>query len=188
MLRFLDAGESHGLGIVTIIEGLPAGLMLGKGDIEHELSRRRLGYGRGSRMQLEKDEAEILSGVRLGLSLGSPIAVLVRNAESEKWRERMRPEGTRDVPDATSPRPGHADLAGAVKYGTRDLRDIIERSSARATVGRVITGACAKSFLIKLGISIFSHVLSIGSVRVKDEEDCSDPRQKGKSVPESNKY
>jgi len=169
-LRFLDAGESHGPGITTIIEGVPYGLPLSAQEIEKELSRRRLGYGRGPRMALEKDEVEIVGGVRLGLTLGSPLALLVRNTEFASWKEIMGQEGKakEGIEKLTRPRPGHADLPGAIKYGTKDIRDILERASARATVGRVCAGAVAKKLLSSLDVQVYSHVLSVGPVRVEE--------------------
>jgi chorismate synthase len=162
MLRYLDAGESHGKGMVCIVEGLPYGLPLRAADIEHDMARRRLGYGRGARMGLERDKVEMLSGVRAGLTLGSPVAMLVMNAEYAKWSGVMAAEGDKTAEPLTALRPGHADLAGALKYGTRDLRDILERASARETVGRVCAGAAAGRLLCELGITIYSHVLEVG--------------------------
>ncbi len=167
MLRFLDAGESHGKGIVTIVEGLPHGVMLSEADIENELSRRRLGYGRSPRMQLEADRAEIISGVRYGITVGSPVAVQVVNAEYEKWKRLMPLEAGDKESVMTMLRPGHADLAGALKYGTRDVRDVLERASARETVGRVCAGAVAKRILVELGITVCSHVIAIGCVQAE---------------------
>ena len=163
-MRFLDAGESHGRGMVAIVEGLPYGLRISASYIEEELARRRLGYGRSGRMALEGDRVEILSGVRSGVTLGSPVTMLVMNAEYEKWRQVMPLEGGGRVERITAPRPGHADLAGAIKYGTRDIRDIMERSSARETVGRVCAGSLAKAFLAEMDIAVCSHVLAVGGV------------------------
>lgn len=171
MLRFLDAGESHGRGIAVIIEGLPYGVPFSAERAEEELRRRRLGYGRGPRMALEKDMVEIISGVRLGKTLGSPVCMLVRNAEWEKWKEIMDPDKRTDAFEpVTTPRPGHADLPGCIKYGTKDVRDILERASARETVGRVCAGALAKSLLEQFGIMIGSHVVRIGSVAAEKRE------------------
>ncbi|MBN2027769.1 MAG: chorismate synthase [Actinobacteria bacterium] len=164
MLRFLDAGESHGIGIVTIVEGMPYGVPVGASDIGGELARRRLGYGRGERMRLESDKAEILSGIRNGMTLGSPVAIRVMNAEYAKWKQTMSREKIPDVDALTMLRPGHADMAGALKYGTRDVRDILERASARETVGRVCAGSLAKRILTELEIAIGSHVVAIGGV------------------------
>ncbi len=169
-MRFLDAGESHGFGIITIVEGMPMGIPVSREFLESELARRRLGYGRGARMSLEKDKVEILSGVRGGRTLGSPVAMLVRNAEYKKWMKIMSPGGDVEVEPLTRPRPGHADLAGVLKYGTRDIRDILERSSARETVGRVCAGALAKSLLAGFDIHVHSHILQVGEVRVPDRK------------------
>ncbi len=171
MLRFLDAGESHGAGMVTVVEGMPMGVPVTRRYVESELARRRLGYGRGPRMSLERDRVEILSGVRDGRTLGSPVALLVRNAERRKWSRVMSAEEGVEAEPLTRPRPGHADLAGALKYGTRDIRDILERSSARETVGRVCVGALAKSLLACFDIHVRSHVLQVGTVRVPESED-----------------
>ena len=168
MLRFLDAGESHGPGIVAIVEGVPYGVPIGAACIEKELARRRLGYGRGARMELEKDKVEILGGVRGGRTLGGPVSMLVRNAEYERWKEAMPVEGEVRAEPVTAPRPGHADLPGALKYGTHDARDILERSSARETVGRVCAGALAKSLLQCFEIEIRSHVVQVGGVKVPE--------------------
>jgi chorismate synthase len=164
MLRYLNAGESHGRGIVCVVEGMPRGVSLQAAYVEKELARRRLGYGRGARMSLEQDRVELISGVRAGSTLGSPIAMLVLNAEFEKWQETMAVEGETGADMLTAPRPGHADLAGALKYGTHDVRDILERASARETVGRVCAGAVAKRLLGELGITVYSHVLEVGGI------------------------
>ncbi|MEW6553164.1 MAG: chorismate synthase [Actinomycetota bacterium] len=171
MLRYLDAGESHGKGIACIIEGMPGGLPLTASYIEDELGRRRLGYGRGARMGLEQDRVEVISGIRAGRTLGSPITLLVLNAEFDGWREVMAVEGEVRVEAVTAPRPGHADLAGALKYGTRDIRDILERASARETVGRVCAGSVAKRLLEELGVEVYSHVLEVGGVGVGPSTD-----------------
>lgn len=177
MLRFLDAGESHGKGIVTIVEGMPHGVPMRSQDIEEELARRRLGYGRSGRMRLEKDKVEIISGVRGGKTLGSPVAMLVKNAEYDKWKGIMKVYGEAEGETMTRIRPGHADLAGALKYGTRDLRDILERASARETVGRVCAGASAKSLLGCLGISVMSHVLGVGRVEAERASEPPGPEE-----------
>ncbi len=152
MLRFLTAGESHGPGLVTIVEGLPAGLSVTAEGLAAELARRRLGYGRGRRMTLEKDELEIMGGVRFGRTLGSPLAVIIRNTEWPKWQEEMAvdPGGQSRRPLET-PRPGHADLAGMIKYDTHDARDILERASARETAARTVVGYVAKELLATVG-------------------------------------
>ncbi len=169
MLRFLTAGESHGPALTTIVEGLPAGLMVSMDDLAAELARRRLGFGRGPRMKLERDELEILGGVRFGKTLGSPVAILIRNTEWEKWQDEMSPyPGTTERP-ATAPRPGHADLAGMQKYATHDARDILERASARETAARTVAGFLSKQLLGLVDISVLSHVVAIGEAVAPDE-------------------
>jgi len=163
MLRFMTAGESHGPGLVTIVEGLPRGLEVSAGQITDELARRRMGYGRGKRMAIEKDEIEILGGIRHGETLGSPVSVLIRNTEWPRWSEEMSPEPAASRKQVTRPRPGHADLSGMLKYGTDDARDILERASARETAARTVAGILAKIFLASSGVRVFSHVVSIGS-------------------------
>lgn len=167
MLRYLDAGESHGPGILTIVEGMPAGLKLSRSDVERELTRRRLGYGRSSRMELEGDRVEFLAGLRMGRTMGGPLAMMVENAESEKWKKVMKIEEGEAADKITKPRPGHADFAGWMKYGSGDVRDVLERASARETVGRVCAGAVARVFLRELGIEIGSHVLRVGKVEAR---------------------
>jgi chorismate synthase len=164
MLRFMTAGESHGPGLVTIVEGLPKGLPVSADDFRHELARRRMGYGRGKRMAIEQDELEILGGVRHGRTLGSPVAVVIRNTEWPRWSEEMSPEPAISKKEVTRPRPGHADLAGMLKYGTDDARDILERASARETAARTIAGVLAKRLLATVDIEVISHVVSIGTV------------------------
>ena len=165
MLRFLTAGESHGPGLVTVVEGLPKGLPVNLDDFATELTRRRHGYGRGKRMAIEADEVEILGGVRHGKTLGSPVAVLIRNTEWPKWREVMSPEPGEAGKEITRPRPGHADFSGMIKYDTEDARDILERASARETAARTIAGVLAKKLLAEVGVTVISHVVSIGSVK-----------------------
>lgn len=162
-LRWLTAGESHGPCLIGILEGIPAGLPLDREAIDRELARRQVGHGRGGRMEIEQDRAEVLSGVRRGVTTGAPIAIRIANRDWENWKEVLPsfgdlPEGYRPV---TVPRPGHADLPGALKYGHRDLRDVIERASARETATRVALGAVAKVLLAELGIEIASHVVRI---------------------------
>jgi chorismate synthase len=163
MLRFLTAGESHGKGLVVIIEGIPAGLALDEEYIARELGRRQKGYGRSGRMEIEQDHAEIVSGVRHGLTIGSPISFLIRNRDWENWEETMSisPPETRVEP-VTRPRPGHADLPGAIKYHLDDIRPIMERASARETTARVAVGAVAKRLLEEFGIELHSHTICIG--------------------------
>ncbi|HNQ35575.1 MAG TPA: chorismate synthase, partial [bacterium] len=163
-LRFLTAGESHGPALAVIIEGLPAGLDLTGADINRDLARRQIGYGRGGRMAIEQDRAEILSGIRKGLTLGSPIALVIRNRDWENWRENMAAEPGPPAEPVTCPRPGHADLAGLVKYGFSDIRNVLERASARETAARVAAGAAARKLLAALSINIYSRVVRIGSV------------------------
>lgn len=168
MLRFLTAGESHGPALVAIVEGIPANLSLTKDLIDKELARRQLGSGRGARMKIEKDQVEILNGVRLGKTMGSPITLLIRNKDWENWQEVMSPTATRSKPKkVTTPRPGHSDLAGALKFEQDDIRNILERASARETAIRVAVGAVAKCLLSELDISILSQVTSIGGIWVK---------------------
>src|SRR5919202_5591566 len=164
-LRFVTAGESHGPGLTAIVEGLPAGLELRPEDIDGDLARRQLGHGRGGRMKIERDRAEVTGGLRHGRTLGSPVALLVRNLDYANWEERMSPwpvDG--EVAEVHLPRPGHADLAGAQKFGFGDVRDVLERASARETAARVACGALAKAFLRRLGVELRSHVIQIGSV------------------------
>jgi chorismate synthase len=164
VLRFLTAGESHGQGLVVIIEGLPAGLPVTSEDVQTELSRRRLGYGRGPRMRFEQDELTLIGGVRHGRTLGSPVAIEIANTEWPKWTEEMSPAPGKTGKPLTKPRPGHADLPGMQKYGLVDARDVLERASARETAARVAAGAVAKVFLSTLGIDILSHVVQMGPV------------------------
>ncbi len=164
MIRFLTAGESHGQALVVIIEGIPAGLPIAVEFIQGELARRRLGYGRGPRMRFEKDEVRLLSGIRHGRSLGSPIAIEITNTEWPKWETEMSSAPGLPTKPLKTPRPGHADLSGMLKYGFDDARDVLERASARETAARVAAGAIAKLFIAEIGIQIVSHVTSIGSV------------------------
>ncbi|HWL38940.1 MAG TPA: chorismate synthase [Gemmatimonadaceae bacterium] len=171
MLRFTTAGESHGPALVSILEGMVAGLPLVASDVDTELSRRQQGYGRGRRMKIESDHARILSGVRAGMTLGSPIALVIENRDWTNWQEIMDP-APRDGDPArkravTRPRPGHADLAGMLKYDRDDARDILERASARETAARVAAGAVCKRFLSELGITIGSHVVHLGGIDAK---------------------
>ena len=164
-LRFTTAGESHGPGLVAVLEGLPAGLELAPEDIDRDLARRQLGHGRGGRMKIETDRATVLSGVRHGRTLGSPIALEIQNRDYANWEERMNPWPVEaEVAEVHLPRPGHADLAGVQKYGFTDVRNVLERASARETAARVACGALAKAFLRALGVEVHSHVLSIGAV------------------------
>lgn len=167
-MRYLTAGESHGPQLTTIIEGLPAGMPLLAEDIDKELARRQKGHGRGRRMQIEKDTVHITSGVRHGLTLASPVALVVQNDDWKHWTKIMGAEPTDDEEVKrviTRPRPGHADLNGALKYGHRDMRNVLERSSARETTVRVAAGAVAKKLLSLLGIQVASHVVEIGGIK-----------------------
>jgi len=167
-LSFRTAGETHGPALVTIVEGIPAGLAVSSGDIDRELARRQRGHGRGGRMQIENDRAEFLSGIRFGATLGSPVAMMIRNLDWPNWKDRMAQEvGAGDGADPLDTvRPGHADLSGALKYGHSDVRSVLERASARETAARVMAGALARRLLAELGVSIVGHVLSIGGVGV----------------------
>ncbi|MBI2709949.1 MAG: chorismate synthase [Actinobacteria bacterium] len=173
MLRFLTAGESHGPALTVVVEGLPAGVPVAVEDVQAELARRRLGYGRGPRMRFEQDDVALLGGVRHGRTLGSPLAIQVANTEwtrsPDKWGTEMsaRAEDGPTRAPLTQPRPGHADLAGMQKYGFVDARDVLERASARETAARVAAGAVAKALLARLDVVIVSHVVQIGSVRAK---------------------
>jgi chorismate synthase len=164
-LRFLTAGESHGKALVGIMEGMPANLSLAPSDIDAELKRRQSGFGRGGRMKIESDHAEIVSGVRWGKTMGSPIALFIENRDHKNWLEGMSPDGRHQgsIPAVTRPRPGHADLAGVIKYHQQDVRNILERSSARETAMRVALGAVAKKFLSEFGIRVGSYVTQIGN-------------------------
>ncbi len=171
-LTFTTAGESHGPGLVAIVEGLPAGLELDRGRIDRDMARRQLGHGRGGRMKIESDSVEIRSGVRHGRTLGSPIAVLVANRDYANWEERMNPWPVNgQVEEVHLPRPGHADLAGVQKFGFTDVRNVLERASARETTARVGVGALAKVYLRALGVEILSHVTRIGSLAVPPRDD-----------------
>jgi chorismate synthase len=163
--RFTTAGESHGPGLVAIVEGLPAGLEVDRRRIDREMARRQLGHGRGGRMKIESDAVEVRSGIRHGRTLGSPVAVLVANRDYANWEERMNPWPVdAEVEEVHTPRPGHADLAGLLKYGHDDVRNVLERASARETAARVAAGSLAKEFLAALGVSVHSHVIRIASV------------------------
>jgi chorismate synthase len=173
MVRFLTAGESHGRALVVILEGIPAGLPIDRDAINSELKRRQGGYGRGRRMQIESDRADILSGVRAGETIGGPLAMMIENRDWTNWQHTMRTT-SEPPPDAggarraavTRPRPGHADLAGVAKYGRADVRDVLERASARETAARVAAGAVARQLLLRAGVRIASHVFSIGDARL----------------------
>ena len=171
--RFTTAGESHGPGLVAIVEGMPAGLELQREALDSDMARRQLGHGRGGRMKIEADSVEIRSGLRHGRTLGSPIAILVANRDYANWEERMSPwpvEGF-EPDEVHLPRPGHADLVGAQKYGHTDIRNVLERASARETAARVAAGSIARGFLSALGVSVHSHVTQIASVKAAERPD-----------------
>jgi chorismate synthase len=169
MLRYLTAGESHGPALVVVVEGLPAGLPITVDEIGAELARRRLGFGRGPRMRFERDDVELLGGVRHGATLGSPVSIVIHNTEWPKWQEEMSPApGVTEEP-LRQPRPGHADLVGMQKYGFDDARNVLERASARETAARVAAGTLAKALLSHLGASVLSHVVQMGAATVSPD-------------------
>jgi chorismate synthase len=168
VLRFLTAGESHGQALTVTVEGLPAGLLVTAEQIQSELGRRRLGFGRGPRQRFEIDDIELLGGIRHGRTLGSPVSIMIRNTEwfrSDVWHEEMSPAPGKTKKPLTTPRPGHADLTGMQKYGFDDARDVLERASARETAARVAAGALAKLLLAELGTTVISHVIQMGAQR-----------------------
>lgn len=169
MLRYLTAGESHGPALVLVVEGLPAGLHITVEQIGHELARRRLGFGRGPRMRFERDDVELLGGIRHGSTLGSPVSIVIHNTEWPKWQEEMSPAPGMTEKPLTRPRPGHADLVGMQKYGFVDARNVLERASARETAARVAAGALAKALLAELGTSVLSHVVRMGEAAVGND-------------------
>jgi chorismate synthase len=168
-LRLITAGESHGPGLTCLVEGLPAGLQLDREAMNRDMARRQLGHGRGGRMKIERDSAEVTSGVRHGRTMGGPIALQIANRDYANWEERMNPWPVEaDVPEVHLPRPGHADLVGTQKYNLTDVRNVLERASARETAARVAGGALARAFLRELGVEIRSHVVQIGSVHAPE--------------------
>src|ERR1700728_2679142 len=170
-LRLITAGESHGPGLTCIVEGLPAGLELSPEDLNRDMARRQLGHGRGGRMKIERDSAEVTGGVRHGRTLGGPIALQVNNRDYANWEERMNPwPVAEEVADVHLPRPGHADLVGTQKYKQSDVRNILERASARETAARVAGGALCKTFLRAIGVEVYSHVIQIASVHAPNGE------------------
>ncbi|PYV89441.1 MAG: chorismate synthase [Acidobacteria bacterium] len=172
MLRYFTTGESHGEALVAVLSGLPAGLKVDQGFLDRELWRRQQGYGRGGRMKIERDTAHILSGVRQGMTIGSPISILLENKDWKNWQESL-PVGEGDLTKhkrVASPRPGHADLAGALKYNFPEARYVLERASARESAARVAIGAVAKLFLHELGIEVLSHVIAVGAATIGDKE------------------
>ncbi|NIM05648.1 MAG: chorismate synthase [Armatimonadetes bacterium] len=170
-MRLLTAGESHGQALLAIVDGLPAGLHISQEDLDRDLRRRQLGYGRGKRMEIEQDRARLLSGARFGKTLGTPIALLIENRDWPSWQDKMNPLGSppEGLEEMKIPRPGHADLAGHLKFGFSDLREVLERASARETAARVAAGAVARRLLREFGIEVFSHVLSIGPAKASVE-------------------
>ena len=170
MLRFETAGESHGECLVATINGLPAGIPISLETVNRELWRRQQGYGRGGRMKIETDRAEIVAGVRHSHTIGSPVAILIRNKDWQNWTEALPVEDLDGGEDkrkpVTRPRPGHADLAGAIKYNFHDARYVLERASARETTARVAVGAIAKALLGEFGIQVMSHAIAVGPVRL----------------------
>jgi chorismate synthase len=201
MFRFTTAGESHGKALVAIVEGLPAGLPINIEQINHELWRRQQGYGRGARMKIEQDHVEILSGVRHGQTLGSPVALMIENKDWENWQEVMATDASEIAAEKSRrvkrPRPGHADLAGGLKYDARDLRNVLERASARETAARVACGAIAKQLLAEFDVEIRSHIIQLGGIPDKPLEltfdqlalipddsplNCADPNAQQKMI------
>ena len=185
MLRFLSAGESHGPALTAIIDGLPSGLKLSAEMIDRDLARRQIGYGRGKRMEIEQDRVEILSGVRFGKTLGTPLSLLIHNLDWPNWVQKMSPVPTRHhaFSSITEPRPGHADLAGLLKYSHTDIRNVLERASARETTTRVAAGAVCRTFLKTFGIAIFSYVTEIGGIKIPFTED--DPAARAQAARSS---
>jgi len=173
MLRFLTAGESHGPELVAIVEGVPAGFEIDPGQINEDLARRQKGYGRGGRMAIERDQVRIVSGLRFGLTLGSPVTLIVENKDFKSWQKRMSidPRDRGEAVPVTRPRPGHADLAGVLKYNLEDIRDVLERASARETTARVAVGALAKQILAPFGVEVLGYVVSIGPIESRTPDD-----------------
>ena len=170
-LRLITAGESHGPGLTCLVEGLPAGLALDEATMNRDMARRQLGHGRGGRMKIERDRAEVTAGVRHGRTLGGPIALQIQNRDYANWEERMNPwPVAAEIPEVHLPRPGHADLVGTQKYGFTDVRNVLERASARETAARVAGGALARTFLAALGVEVRSHVVQIGTVRAPQRD------------------
>jgi chorismate synthase len=188
MLRYLTAGESHGPALVAILEGMPSNVPVTAGDINGDLRRRMGGYGRGGRMKIEQDEVQILGGIRHGKTLGSPVSLQIRNRDWENWRHVMAPEpeaarAEPEKPPMTRPRPGHADLTGGLKYDHRDLRNVLERASARETAARVAVGAVCRCLLREFGIQVLSHVVEMGGIRA--DTDGLAPEEIGARAEES---
>src|SRR6202048_4809630 len=175
MLRFLTAGESHGPELVAVVEGYPAGFDIDLAKINNDLARRQKGYGRGGRMAIERDEVRVVSGIRFGRTLGSPITFIVENRDFKNWEKRMSadPNDRGEATLVTRPRPGHADLAGVLKYNLEDIRDVLERASARETTARVAIGALTKELLAPFGISVLGYCVSIGATEAKTPDNLS---------------
>jgi chorismate synthase len=175
MLRYLTAGESHGPELVAVVEGVPAGFEIDIARINEDLARRQKGYGRGGRMLIERDEVRPVSGIRFGKSLGSPLTFIIENKDFKNWQKRMSvdPRDRGEASPVTRPRPGHADLAGVLKYNLEDIRDVLERASARETTARVAIGALAKQLLAPFGVSVLGYVVRIGTVEAKVPADCA---------------
>jgi chorismate synthase len=181
-LRWMTAGESHGPRLTAIVEGVPAGLALLAKDIDRDLARRQKGYGRGGRMKIETDRVEIVGGVRGGETLGSPIAMSIANRDHDNWLDRMSPAPMLATPEPlTRPRPGHADLAGGLKYDRHDLRDILERASARETASRTAVGGVCRKLLAAIGIDVFAHVVAIGGVEISQTLDLAAAETRARS-------
>jgi chorismate synthase len=181
-LRWMTAGESHGPRLTAVVEGIPAGLALLAEDVDRDLARRQKGYGRGGRMKIETDRVEFIGGVRGGETLGSPIAMAIANRDYANWTDRMSPAPLPSAPEPlTRPRPGHADLAGGLKYDRKDLRDILERASARETASRTAVGAVARKLLAAIGIDVFAHVLSIGPVEASTGGTLEEIRERARA-------
>src|ERR1700757_4752755 len=173
-LQLITAGESHGPGLTCVVEGLPAGLRVTREELNQDMARRQLGHGRGGRMKIERDAAVVTAGVRHGRTLGGPVALQVANRDYANWEARMSPwPVAEEIPEVHLPRPGHADLVGTWKYRQTDVRNILERASARETAARVAGGALAKAFLRALGVTVHSHVTQIGSVRAQERDTLS---------------
>lgn len=181
--RWLTAGESHGPGLVGVVEGVPAGIPLTRAAINRDLARRQQGYGRGGRMAIERDEVEVMGGIRHGYTLGSPVALIVRNRDFANWTDTMSADPAPTDRVVTRPRPGHADLVGGIKYGHRDLRNVLERASARETTMRVALGAVAREFLRPLGIEVMGHVVRIGEVAVPERAYAREEFARAESSP-----
>src|SRR5580693_5242572 len=175
MLRFLTAGASPGPELVTVIEGAPAGFDIDAAAINHDLARRQKGYGRGGRMLIEKDEVRVVSGIRFGRTMGSPVTLIVENRDYKNWEKRMSadPHDRGEAKIVTRPRPGHADLAGVLKYNLEDIRDVLERASARETTARVAIGALTKELLAPFGIAVLGYCVSIGTTEAKTPDNLS---------------